>query len=161
MRISNYSKVSKKDIENGQIKVRDAKNTNKVLKVPLSEISTYILKKYEYSLPVISTQKFNEYIKEVFKKLGYDWDVKKTMRIGKEVIEEISPFYERISSHTARRSFITVMKNKRVPDKVIMEITGHKSLEVFNKYYKPNDEQKTEFMQEVWSIGKTPLKKVN
>ena len=82
------------------------------------------------------------------------------MRIGKDIIEEISPFYERISSHTARRSFITVMKNKRVPDKVIMEITGHKSLEVFNKYYKPNDEQKTEFMQEVWSIDKAPLKKV-
>ena len=161
MRISNYSKVSKKDIENGHIKVRDAKNTNKVLKVPLNDISNYILKKYEYSLPVISTQKFNEYIKEVFEKLGYDWNVKKTMRIGKEVIEEISPFYERISSHTARRSFITVMKNKKVPDKVIMEITGHKSLEVFNKYYKPNDEQKAEFMQKVWSIGKTPLKKVN
>ncbi len=161
MRISNYAKVSKKDIEDGQIKVRDAKNSDKVLKVPLNEISIYILKKYEYSLPTLSTQKFNIYIKEVFKQIGFDWEVKKSIRIGKEIIEEISPFYERISSHTARRSFITVMKNKRVPDKVIMDITGHKSLEVFNKYYKPNDAQKAEFMQIVWSMNNAPLKKVN
>ena len=161
MRISNYSKVSKKDIQNETIKVRDAKNSDKLLEIPLTETSFYILKKYDYNLPAISTQKFNEYIKEVFKAIGYNWDVKKSMRIGNEIIEQINPFYERISSHTARRSFITVMKNKRVPDKIIMSITGHKSIEVFNKYYKPNDEQKSEFMQTVWNNGKTRLKKVD
>jgi hypothetical protein len=42
------------------------------------------------------------------------------------------------------------MKNKRVPDKVIMEITGHKSVDIFNKYYKPNNEEKKTFMNDVW-----------
>ena len=30
--------------------------------------------------------------------------------VGKEIIETVSPFHERVSSHTARRSFITIMK---------------------------------------------------
>ncbi len=161
MRYSNYSKVQKKDIQNDFIKVRDKKNNNKVLEVPLNEFSKYVLKKYDYQLPDISNQKFNIYIKEVFEAVGYDEDIKKTIKMGNELIEEISPMYDRISSHTARRSFITIMKNKKIPDKIIMSYTGHQSLEIFNKYYKPNNEDRKEFMQTVWKIEKTPLKKVN
>ncbi len=152
MRISNYSKVSKKDIEGGYIKVMDKKNNDKQLKIPLNEFSISVLEKYNYKLPSLSSQKFNEYIKDVFKEIGFTEDVKKTTRIGNEVIEVVQPLYQRISSHTARRSFITIMKNEKVPDKIIMEFTGHKSLEVFNKYYKPNEDQKKEFMTNVWKM---------
>ena len=82
------------------------------------------------------------------------------MKIGREIIESISPFYERISSHTARRSFITIMKNEKIPDKVIMSFTGHKSLEVFNKYYKPNASDKLTFMKTVWKKDELRLKSV-
>ncbi len=161
MRYSNYSKVEKKDIQNGIIKVRDEKNNDKTLEVPLNDFSIYVLKKYDYKLPKISNQKFNDYIKEVFKLIGYTEEVKKTVKIGKDIIEQINPLYERISSHTARRSFITIMKNKKIPDKVIMSYTGHKSLEVFNKYYKPNNEERKGFMQTVWKMNVSQLKKVD
>jgi len=161
MRISNYSKVEKKDIHNGLIKVRDKKNTDKALEIPLNDFSQLILKKYNYQLPKISNQKFNDYIKDVFKLIGYDENIKKTIKIGKDLIEQINPLYERISSHTARRSFITIMKNKKIPDKVIMSYTGHRSLEVFNKYYKPNDKERKDFMRTVWKADKTQLKKIS
>jgi len=161
MRYSNYSKVEKKDIYNGFIKVRDKKNNDKALEIPLNDFSMYVLKKYDYKLPKISNQKFNEYIKDVFEVLGYDEDIRKTIKIGREIKEQISPLYERISSHTARRSFITIMKNKKIPDKVIMSYTGHRSLEVFNKYYKPNNDDKKDFMQTVWKLDNAPMKKVN
>jgi site-specific recombinase XerD len=161
MRISNYSKVKRHDVENGIIKVRDKKNTDKALEVPLNDFSSFILKKYDYKLAKISSQKFNDYIKEVFQIIGYDEIVKKTIKIGRDVIETTSPLYERISSHTARRSFITIMKNKKIPDKVIMGMTGHKSLETFNKYYKPNNEEKITFMETVWKMERTQLKKVD
>jgi site-specific recombinase XerD len=161
MRISNYSIVQKKDIQNGFIKVRDVKNSDKALEVPLNDFSTYILTKYDYKLPAITTQKFNEYIKEVFEVIGYTESIKKSIKVGKEIIEEISPLHDRISSHTARRSFITIMKNNKIPDKIIMGYTGHKSLEVFNKYYKPNNDDKKDFMQTVWKMEITPLKKVD
>jgi len=161
MRISNYSKVQKKDIRDGFIKVRDYKNPNKALEIPLNDLSTYILEKYDYDLPKITTQKFNVYIKEVFKVMGYVDEVKKTMMLGREIIEKMNPFYERISSHTARRSLITIMKNEKIPHKVIMGYTGHKSLEVFNQYYKPSGEEKKEFMKKVWTMDLAPLKMVD
>ena len=161
MRYSNYSKIEKKDIENGIIKVRDEKNNYKTLKIPLNDFSIYVLKKYHYQLPKISNQRFNDYVKEVFTVMGYDENIKKTVKIGKDIIEQINPLYERISSHTARRSFITIMKNKKIPDKVIMSYTGHRSLEVFNKYYKPNDDDRKGFMKTVWKMNDTQLKEAN
>ena len=83
--------------------------------------------------------------------MDYTEIIKKTMRYGNDIIETESPIYERISSHTARRSFITIMKNEGVPDKVIMSYTGHKSIEVFNNYYRPNQDQRINFMNNVWN----------
>ncbi len=72
------------------------------------------------------------------------------MKYGDELVEMKSFFYERISSHTARRTFITIMKNQRVPDKVIMSYTGHRSIEVFNNYYRPSEDDKVNYMNEVF-----------
>jgi integrase len=152
MRYSNYSKIKESDIIDNHIKVRDKKDNKKALSIPLNDYSSYLLKKYEYNLPKITNQKFNEYIKEVIEKIGYTQSIKKTTKLGKEIIETISPFYSRVSSHTARRSFITIMKTKKIPDKVIMSYTGHKSLEVFNQYYKPNNDEKVDFMQSVFKM---------
>lgn len=161
MRYSNFSKVRKADVVDNFIKVRDEKNNKKTLSIPLNDYSILILKKYNYILPKITNQKFNNYIKEVIGIVGYTQPIKKTYKVGKNIIETVEPFNERVSSHSARRSFITIMKNKKIPDKIIMSYTGHKSLEVFNQYYKPNDDEKVDFMQTVWKMDRAQLKKVN
>lgn len=150
MRFGNYSKISKNDIQGDFIRVIDLKSKSKNLSIPLNHISKAILEKYDYNLPPISNQKMNEYIKEVFKELDFTDEIKKTMKYGDELVEKETEFWKRISSHTARRSFITIMKNKRVPDKVIMSYTGHTSLEVFNAYYRPSEEDKVNYMNEVF-----------
>lgn len=160
MRFSNYSKIKKTDIENNHINVRDKKNPDKSLSIPLNDFSKDILKKYNYKLPKMSNQNFNNYIKEVFQAIGYTHDVKMTKKIGKNRTETMIPFYKRISSHTARRSFITIMKNEKIPDKVIMSYTGHRSIEVLNRYYRPNDEEKVVFMKTVWKMDDKPKLKI-
>ena len=150
MRFGNYSTISKNDVQGDFIRVIDLKSKSKNLSIPLNNISKSILEKYEYQLPNISNQKMNEYIKEVFKELKFIDEIKKTMKYGDQLVEINSEFYKRISSHTARRSFITIMKNKRVPDKVIMSYTGHTSLEVFNAYYRPSEDDKVNYMNEVF-----------
>ena len=40
-----------------------------------------------------------------------------------------------------------------------MSYTGHRSLEVFNKYYKPNNDDKKDFMKSVWKMENVQLKK--
>lgn len=150
MRFGNYSRISKQDIQGDFIRVVDLKSKSKKLSIPLNSISKAILEKYDYILPNISNQKMNEFIKEVFKEMKFTEDIKKTMKYGDELIDKKSEFWERISSHTARRSFITIMKNNKVPDKVIMSYTGHTSLEVFNNYYRPSEEDKVNYMNEVF-----------
>lgn len=150
MRFGNYSTISRSDVAGNFIRVIDLKSKSKNLAIPLNSISKSILEKYDYNLPSITNQKMNEYIKEVFKKLEFTDEIKKTMKYGDELVDFKSEFWTRISSHTARRSFITIMKNKRVPDKVIMSYTGHTSLEVFNAYYRPSEEDKINYMNEVF-----------
>ena len=150
MRFGNYSTISKNDVQGDFIRVIDLKSKSKNLSIPLNNISKSILEKYEYQLPNISNQKMNEYIKEVFEELKFTDEIKKTMKYGDQLIEKNTEFFKRISSHTARRSFITIMKNKRVPDKVIMSYTGHTSLEVFNAYYRPSEDDKVNYMNEVF-----------
>lgn len=150
MRFGNYSTISRSDVDGNFIRVIDLKSKSKNLAIPLNSISKSILEKYDYNLPSITNQKMNEYIKEVFKKLEFTDEIKKTMNYGDELVDQKAEFWTRISSHTARRSFITIMKNKRVPDKVIMSYTGHTSLEVFNAYYRPSEDDKINYMNEVF-----------
>ncbi len=150
MRFGNYSKISKDDIQDDFIRVIDLKSKSKSLSIPLNSVSKEILEKYEYELPHISNQKMNEYIKEVFEKAGFTEEIKKTMKYGDELVEQKFSLFERISSHTARRTFITIMKNKGIPDPVIMSYTGHKSIEVFNNYYRPSEEDKVAYMKNVF-----------
>ena len=150
LRFSNYSKIKKNDVVDGFINIIDVKDKTKSLSIPLNRYSKEILEKYDYKLPKISNQKFNDYLKELFEAMKYNNIIKKTMRYGNDIIETESTFSDRISSHTARRSFITIMKNEGVPDKVIMSYTGHKSIEVFNNYYRPNQEHRINFMKNVW-----------
>jgi len=150
LRFGNYSKIKKNDIQDGFIKVIDIKDNSKSLSIPLNPISKSILEKYDYDLPKISNQKFNKYLKDLFQELEYNEVQKKVTKLGDKIIEKESILYDRISSHTSRRSFITIMKNQKVPDKVIMSYTGHKSLEVFNNYYRPNEDDKVNFMNNVF-----------
>ncbi len=150
MRFGNYSTISRSDVDGNFIRVIDLKSKSKNLAIPLNSISKAILEKYDYNLPSITNQKMNEYIKEVFKKLEFTDEIKKTMKYGDVLVDQKAEFWTRISSHTARRSFITIMKNKRVPDKVIMSYTGHTSLEVFNAYYRPSEDDKINYMNEVF-----------
>ena len=75
-------------------------------------------------MPKVSNQKFNKYIKEVCRVAGFTDEVTKTTYIGNKKIETIEPFYKRVGSHTARRTFITLGANANLSDHVIMAFCG-------------------------------------
>ena len=150
MRYSDFKRVSRSNIQNDFILLRETKDKSKHLTIPLTSISKSILKKYDYKLPTISDQKFRDYLKEACKAVGFTQMVTSTKRIGNDIIELKQPKYERISTHTARRSFVTVMLNKGIPPKAIMSITGHKSIKTFNSYYRPTVTDSQKFMEQVW-----------
>ena len=140
LRFSDYKRISRGHVSNGYITVRETKDKSKTQRIPLSKTAQEILEKYDYKLPKISDQKFRDYIKDVADLAGINEPVIKVVQIGNQTKEELTTRNKRVSTHTARRTFITIMKNMKVPDTIIMKITGHKSMSSFNMYYKPTSE---------------------
>lgn len=160
MRFGELSLISKSNVTDNFILLKEDKDANKPEReIPLTAISKYILSKYDYKLPLIANQKQNEYIKDVFKELEYTHTVQKITTKGKDNIKLDIGFYKRISTHTARRTFITMMKRQGKSDKLIASITGHTDMKTLNQYYQVSEPEKKEAMDEVFNI-EIPLKKI-
>lgn len=162
MRFGELGLIRYENIINDEIHLKEEKDAEKQeRRIPLNDISSFILRKYDYQLPVIANQKYNEYIKEIFEAAGYTWDVEKVTTKNKESIRKTMPYKDRISSHTARRTFITMMKRKGVSDKLIASITGHKDMKTLNQYYQVDDIAKSEAVKSVFAMEVKPLRKVD
>jgi integrase len=150
--IDDLNKLMSHEFESKKLeKVRDVFVFACVTGMRFGELSL-ILSKYEYKLPLIANQKQNEYIKDVFEELKYNHKIQKVTTKGKENIKEEMFFYDRISTHTARRTFITMMKRQGKSDKLIASITGHTDMKTLNQYYQVDSEQKKEAMEEVFNV---------
>lgn len=95
--------------------------------IPLKPIPLSILEKYDYSLPNISDQKYNMYLKELLKKVEID-------RAIEIAPGEFEPLYSLVTSHLAVKTFITLCHKWGIPTKHVASITG-KTEKVINEYY--------------------------
>lgn len=105
--------------------------TKELVIIPCNPVVLAIFKKYDNNrnrLPyTISNQKFNDYIKEVFKSAGF----LEKGRLANNVDLEL---WQCVSSHAARRSFATNYYLQGFPVIDLMKITGHKTEKAFMKY---------------------------
>ena len=138
-RFSDLNKINQSNIiDDEYIAIRQQK-TNEQLTLPLLKVVKKILEKYSYRLPKISNVKFNEYIKEVAQlcetlKKPYNGDIKKSR-------------YQMVSSHTARRTFVTLNYGKGVDLDTLKLGTGHKQTKTLQTYIKMNDKQKADLLR--------------
>jgi integrase len=142
LRFSDWDKLEKSIIKDGIASIRSQK-TNELSMIPIHKKVLAILNKYdEGKLPKKpSNQKVNEYIKEIAELAGINETVESRItKGGKQVITK-DPKYSLISTHTARRSFATMLVLKGESPYLIMQITGHKSLASFEKYVRINELQ--------------------
>jgi integrase len=104
----------------------------------------FILQKYNWQMPVISEQKLNENIKRACKEAGIDqeisiyrWAANKRIRIsGKK--------YEFISSHTGRKTFITLALQAGTPVEYVMQLTGISEYKTIRHYKGEFEDNKVE-----------------
>ena len=136
-RFSDYSIFERADVREGAI-VKKAKKTKVTSFIPLHSKLQKLLDKYEWKLPKISSQKFNIRIQQICKELKINDSIKKVSYMGKNVKEEIFPKWKLIGSHTARRTFITLMSERGMPDHQLMQIAGIKDAKTLQKYKKFN-----------------------
>ena len=152
LRISDFLRLKDINLNKGFIEIETAKTGEPVV-IPLHAQIQEILNKRNGALPyAISSQKFNKYVKEVCQLVGIDEQIEGAKMNSKTKRKETGLFskYELISSHTCRRSFASNLYGK-LPNMVIMAITGHRTESVFLKYIKITKKEHAETLKRYWA----------
>ena len=149
-RRSDYSRFNKEHIEGNSIVIR-AKKTGQFSYIPLNPKLKNLLDKYDWKLPTISGQKFNEHIHEICKIAGFDEIVIRERFFGNKKQTDRIPRYKLIASHTARRTFITLSEQKGVSHSQIMKVTGIRSIKTLENYIKVDKESLSKAIIDAWS----------
>ena len=97
-----------------------------------------ILERIGYSVPKLSNQKFNEYIKTVGKLAGMDEIIKITRYSGKQKLVIEKRKYDFLSSHVGRRSMVTNLLSRNVPITLVQKLTAHSDIRTLMKYESAN-----------------------
>jgi len=110
-------------------------------------------KKFNIAEPV-----FNRYIKEVAKMAGIDKKEKYQVSKGGKVEYKETPRFELITSHTARRTAVTILRRLGWTYEQIMIVTGHKTLKVIQQYDRTTKEDRAVSIEGLPFIGDSHLK---
>ncbi|RZL15354.1 MAG: site-specific integrase, partial [Pedobacter sp.] len=114
--------------------------TTELNRIPLNEFALEILNRYPgQQLPAISNQKTNDYLKIIGGLAGIDEPITLHRYRGSEKIERTEPKSHFIGTHTARRTFATLMLEKGMRPEVVMRIGGWKDYRSFKKYIRLTD----------------------
>jgi integrase len=129
-RISDLRRFSKADLNNDVWSFFQKKGNRikaKHIELPLDGFSfpaLGILEKYNHELPKISEQKLNEHIKTVCRMAGITEGIYIERWAGSRKIRISGPKWEFISTHTGKKSFITIMASEGVPVSFLSLLTG-------------------------------------
>ncbi len=151
-----YSDVYNLDIANFDFKneelLSNQEKKEEIVRVPFHPKLKQLLLKYpDNSFPKISEQKFNDYIKEVFKEAEFDDPVPIYKFYGPNTVKEIKPKYKLIASNTARRTFMTLLYNNNVHPKDIMKYSGHSDERSFFRYIRVDERGTKERVLSAWN----------
>ena len=149
-RFSDYKRFDKKFIEGNNIVIR-AKKTGQFSYIPLNNKLKRLLDKYDWLFSTISSQKFNDHIHEICRIAGFTETVVRERFYGNKKISEDIPRYKLISSHTARRTFITISEHRGVSHSLIMKVTGIRSLKTLENYIKIDKDRLSEAIFKAWN----------
>ena len=147
-RVGDLIRLKKDNVVNGAIEYipRKTKDERPVIaRVPLcpkaqSIIDRYTTQEDEKLLPFISPQKYNDYIKELFKFANITRTVTRLNPLTRQ--EERVSIADIASSHMARRTFIGIL-HRKVKNEVIGSMSGHSAnSKAFSRYYHIEDDTK-------------------
>jgi site-specific recombinase XerD len=151
LRYSDLQNLKSEDIKENHIEITAIKTMDK-LRIPLNPIAISVLKKYGGGLPrVVANQKMNEMLKEIGKLAELTEPVKIVRFYGSKRMEEVLEKYQLISSHTARRTFVTQSLERGMRPEVIMKLTGHSDIKTMMKYVKITEKKVEEEFLNAWN----------
>lgn len=148
-RIGDFVRLKHDNIIDGTIqyvpsKTADDKAT--VCKIPLTQRALNIIKKYDIPggdlVPYISGQKYNDYLKELFRFCKLNRKVARLNPVTRQT--EIVSLHEIASSHLARRTFVGILF-KSTKNEIIASMSGHvQGSKAFRRYYGITEDDREE-----------------
>jgi integrase len=145
LRYSDVFNLRRHNINGDSIEIVTVKTDDR-LTIPLNDYSRAILARYrdinfedDKVLPVISNQKMNEYLKELGELAGFTQKITIVKYVGEKAVTTVLPKSELISTHTARRTFVSIGSYLNIPYEVLASWTGHSSETMMAKYREINE----------------------
>lgn len=133
LRFSDVRNFTKKVVSGDVLIIRQQK-TGGIVTIPLIDQTRDILEKNDYTLPILSEQKANEYLKDLFRHLKLDREVVKTSQTSRSLADTYLKLSDAITFHIARKSFISIALRKGMNQAMVMKISGHQKYSEFQKY---------------------------
>lgn len=124
LRYGDVQKVGIDHMVGDELHLVTGKN-KRAIRVPLLPAARRILAKYEWRLPRRSNQKQNEYLKDLMAKADIDRPVVVVDFRGAQRIERTVPKYKLIGTHTAKRTFVSILRSKNITVESICRLTGN------------------------------------
>jgi len=154
LRFSDLSKLHLANISEGHIVLSIQKTKTQNHAIKLNKYAKAILEKYKGTiyepLPVISSQKFNQYIKDCCEKAEIAQPFTIHWFVGNKKKSLTQPKCKFITSHTARKTFITNSLLLRMEPKAIKKIANIKKGAVLDKYMNVTIAFTDEQMDKAW-----------
>lgn len=152
LRYSDVFNLRRSDIKGDYIEVTTVKTSDSLI-IELNDHSRAILEKYkdvefenDKTLPVITNQKMNDYLKELAELAEINEPVRQTYYKGNERIDEVTPKYALLGTHAGRRTFICNALALGIPPQVVMKWTGHSDYKAMKPYIDIADDIKASAM---------------
>lgn len=154
LRFSDLSKLHLANISEDHIVLSIQKTKTQNHAIKLNKYAKAILEKYKGTiyepLPVISSQKFNQYIKDCCEKAEITQSFTIHWFVGNKKKSLTQPKCKFIASHTARKTFITNSLLLGMEPKAIKKIANIKKDAVLDKYMKVTEAFTDEQMDKAW-----------
>lgn len=151
MRFSDIVNLKKENLKGDEIHIMVHK-TKENLIIPLNNITRQIIEKYDGRLPVVRNVFMNKNLKILTELAEINESITLTKFRGAEVVKTVKPKFMFITSHTARRTFITLSLERGMRAETVMSITGHADYKTFKKYIKLTDKVKHIEMNKIWNL---------
>lgn len=141
-RFSDMQQLAPDQIKDNAWKFKSVK-TGKDMVVPFvgwCSRAKQIGEKYDFSFPKYTQQYFNREMTKICRLAGITESVKLTRYQGSSLLQMQKPKCEWVSSHTARRTCVSLLLAKGVPPTVVMKLTGHSSIQTIMRYERTTNE---------------------
>src|SRR5690606_18310037 len=101
-------------------------------------------------LPVISNQKYNEYLTDLCALAKLDDEIEIIRFRGSERIVRVEPKWKLITAHSGRKSFASMLLAKGIAPQIIMELGGWTDFKSFQRYIKVNEDTMRNAVLNAW-----------